>query len=264
MHGRPNHTTTDHGIPRYWANTLGNKSDFPVDVVTGIWLDIREASRLYKLSPMWSTTLADLIYKDAQAAPRPIYNDIVQPFLDKNGLMMCSLCFCGFQSKDKYEEHASLHSRGSPFFAECCGRGFVIQNPMREHYATGCSGSLKSSILIHDKFERILLDNETVEPESSPGSGLDFHCWSLVLCSVRYSSDSSSSRHSPSDFHALHTSIRRSFFHCFKPTVDIWARIPFKDSHRSSRMPYTAHAQVSGLERDKNIERPPGSLGLKY
>lgn len=42
---------------------------------------------------------------------------------------------------------------------------------------------------------------------------------------------------------ALHNSIRLPILDCFKPDIDMWARIPYKASHRSSRTPLY-HAMI--------------------
>lgn len=118
-------------------------------------------------SSMWTSELQDLLYKDAQARPRSIYAHVVKPFLDNNGLIMSTLCEYGFQSKDDYEEHANLHSRGFIYFAQCCGKTFSSQTTMRDYCESECSGALPVSTLLHGRFDHMLQENETVTSQTA-------------------------------------------------------------------------------------------------
>lgn len=76
---------------------------------------------------LWTSDLEKLLYKDAQATPKSIYKHIINLSLDNNGLIMCSLCHYGIQSKNNYEKHANLHSRGSILLQNTVGECTLIK-----------------------------------------------------------------------------------------------------------------------------------------
>ena len=72
------------------------------------------------LSGYWTDELQDLALLDTDGKRQQTNKDMVRPFTDDNGEIMCSLCDLAFTSQDVYRAHAGLHKQGWPHVHHCC------------------------------------------------------------------------------------------------------------------------------------------------
>ena len=156
----------------------------------GEWISILLGVRLYMLSGHWTDKLEDLVLFDNNGNRRQTHEDIVDPFKDDNGEMMCSLCDLAFTSQDSYLLHAGLHEQGWVHIRPCC---LDIATYTQPFYKKGhrCLPHQKANIRpvkeivdrhVHGSFHNLIDFQGTLNQDDK----ID-HNWDLVAYSVRWS-----------------------------------------------------------------------------
>ncbi|KAL9024190.1 MAG: hypothetical protein Q9180_007971 [Flavoplaca navasiana] len=213
------------------------------------WVDINDAIRILGLENAMEGEVGDFLKFDIHGRNRSVYKDILPPFQDDSGLLMCGFCDLGFSSAhpDYYYQHAAAHYRGAIFITPCCLQPFSTLRAVRFHQGTvaKCRPEREDNNQRHGAFTALSKRLQSSVKASSWEVESIEHEWEVLAISVRYSG-----KNSQSEVQKKMNQLRRKYTSGFKAQVSQRFEFPQKTGGRSSCEPLWFH----GEERwtDKN------------
>ena len=205
----------------------------------GEWISLLLGVRLYMLSGHWTDKLEDLILFDDNGNRRQTHKDMIRPFKDDNGEMMCSLCDLAFSSQDSYLLHTGLHEQGWLHIRPCCLDILVKVKPSQKK-GHRCLPHQKANVRpikeivdrhVHGNFHNLMDFQGTLNQDDT----ID-HSWDLVAYSVRWSSGA---RKAADTFNEEIEQLGELYEDSYQPTSREVIKSP--NMPRSSRCPIFVH-----------------------